>query len=274
MNSKRNTILLTITGVVLALIFLFPFYIVVVNSFKTMKGLFLDTLGLPFGKFLSLDNYPVAFERLNFLSAIKNSLFITISSTSLIILFSSMAAWMLVRTKNLISNIIFMAFAASMLIPFQSVMLPLVRLMGQLNFLNPPGLVFMYVGFGSSLSIILFHGFVKNVPLELEEAATIDGCNVFQTFGIVVLPLLKPITVTVSILNIMWIWNDFLLPQLTINKPEWATIPLKMFFFFGMYSKQWHLALAGLLISMAPVVIFYFFAQKQIVKGVMAGSIK
>ncbi|MBN2617756.1 MAG: carbohydrate ABC transporter permease [Spirochaetales bacterium] len=274
MNSKKNTIILTIVGILLAIIFLSPFYIVVVNSFKTMKGIFIDTMGLPFGKYFDFGNYPIAFERLDFLSAFKNSLIITIFSTVLIVLFASMSAWQLVRTKTWYSNLIFMLFAASMLIPFQSVMLPLVSLMGKLQFLNPAGLVFMYIGFGSSLSIILYHGFVKNVPLELEEAATIDGCNIVQTYGIVVFPLLKPITVTVSILNIMWIWNDFLLPQLTINKPEWATIPLKMFFFFGQYSKQWHLALAGLLISMLPVVVFYFFAQKQIVQGVMAGSIK
>ncbi len=274
MVTKKNTIILSIVGILLAVIFLSPFYLVLVNSFKTMKGIFIDTMGMPFGKYFDLRNYPVAFERLNFLSAFKNSLIITISSTALLIVFSSMAAWVLVRTKTWYSNFIFLTLAAAMLIPFQSVMLPLVRLMGQMNFLNPPGLVFMYLGFGSSLSIILYHGFIKSVPLELEEAAVIDGCSQFQIYYIVVLPLLKPITVTVTILNVMWIWNDFLLPQLTINKPEWATIPLKMFFFFGQYSKQWHYALAGLLISMLPVIIFYFFAQKQIVKGVMAGSIK
>lgn len=274
MTSKKNTIILSIVGILLAILFLSPFYLVVVNSFKTMKGIFIDTMALPFGKYFDLRNYGVAFERLDFLRAFKNSLVISVSSTVLLILFSSMAAWQLVRTKAWYSNVIFMAFAAAMLIPFQSVMLPLVGLMGKLNFLNPPGLVFMYVGFGSSLSIILYHGFIKSVPLELEEAAVIDGCNKFQIYYIVVLPLLKPITVTVTILNVMWIWNDFLLPQLTINKPEWATIPLKMFFFFGQYSKQWHYALAGLLISMLPIIIFYFFAQKQIVKGVMAGSIK
>lgn len=274
MKSNKNTIILTIVGVLLGIIFLSPFYLVLVNSLKTMKGIFIDTMGLPFGKYFDIGNFPVAFERLDFISAFSNSLIITISSTMLLIVFSSMAAWQLVRTKTWYSNAIFLLFAAAMLIPFQSVMLPLVSLMGKLGFLNRPGLVFMYVGFGSSLSIILYHGFIKSVPLELEEAAIIDGCNPFQVFGLIVLPLLKPITVTVSILNVMWIWNDFLLPQLTINKPEWATIPLKMFFFFGQYSKQWHYALAGLLISMLPVIIFYFFAQKQIVKGVMQGSIK
>ncbi len=132
----------------------------------------------------------------------------------------------------------------------------------------------MYLGFGSSLAIIMYHGFIKGIPVALEEAALIDGCNKFQTYWYIVLPLLKPITVTVSILNVMWIWNDFLLPQLVINRPEWHTIPLKMFFFFGQFSKKWHLALAGLTISMIPIIIFYFFAQKHIVKGIAQGSIK
>lgn len=274
MKSKRNSIILAVVGVLLAIIYLSPFFLVLVNSFKTMKGIFINTMGLPFGEYFVLSNYPVAFDRLNFLMSFKNSLIITVSSTVLIILCSGMAAWMLVRTKNWVSNVLFLAFAAAMLIPFQSVMLPLVSLMGKLNLLNPVGLVFMYLGFGSSLSIILYHGFIKSVPLELEEAGIIDGCSTRQVYFVIVFPLLKPISVTVCILNVMAIWNDFLLPQLTINRPEWQTIPLRMFLFFGQYSKQWHYALAGLLISMLPVIILYFFAQKQIVRGVMQGSIK
>ena len=132
----------------------------------------------------------------------------------------------------------------------------------------------MYLGFGSSLSIVMYHGFIKNVPLELEEAATIDGANAFQVFWRIVFPLLKSITVTIAILNLMWIWNDFLLPQLVINKPGWQTIPLKTFYFFGQYSKRWDLATAGLLLGMIPIIVFYLFAQKYIVKGVTDGAIK
>lgn len=271
---KSANIIIAFIGIVLAIIFLAPFYLVIVNSFKTMKGIFIDTMGLPFGEYFTLENYPIAFDRLNFLKAFLNSFLITVSSTVAIVTCSSMAAWALVRTKTWYSKVIFFTFAAAMLIPFQSVMLPLVRTMGKIDFLNPFGLVFMYLGFFSSLSIILYHGFIKSVPLELEEAATIDGCNRAQIFFRVVFPLLKPITVTVAILNVMAIWNDFLLPQLTINRPEWQTIPLKMFFFFGQYSKQWHFALAGLLLSMLPVIIFYIVAQKEIVRGVMQGSIK
>lgn len=258
----------------LALLFLSPFYIVISNSLKTQKGIFIDITGLPFGEYFNPTNYIEAFHKLNFMKAFTNSLLITVSSTVIIVLFASMAAWMLVRTKTKLSTFLFFMFAAAMLIPFQSVMLPLINLMGKLGFLNPGGLVFMYLGFGSSLAIILYHGFMKSIPLELEEAALLDGCNKFQTYWYVVLPLLKPITVTVSILNVMWIWNDFLLPQLVINRPEWHTIPLKMFFFFGQFNKKWHLALAGLVIGMIPIIIFYFFAQRHIVKGITQGSIK
>ena len=157
MKTGRNRIILGFIGIVLALLFLSPFYLVVVNSFKTMKGIFIDTMALPFGQYLDLKNYAIAFDRLGFLRAFKNSLTITIISTFLLVLFASMAAWVLVRTKTWYSNLIFMTFAAAMLIPFQSVMLPLVSLMGRMKFLNPPGIIFMYLGFGSSLSIILYH---------------------------------------------------------------------------------------------------------------------
>ncbi|QEK11510.1 carbohydrate ABC transporter permease [Crassaminicella thermophila] len=271
---KRNRSKLLILGIFLGLLFLSPFYIILTNSFKTQKGIFLNVMKLPFGQFFTSNNYVEAFKELDFIHSFLNSLLITVSSTIIIIIFASMAAWMLVRTKTRFSSFLFFLFAAAMLIPFQSVMLPLINIMGKLGLLNPFGLVFMYLGFGSSLSIILYHGFIKNIPKELEEAAVIDGCNKFQVFWYIIFPLLKPITVTVSILNTMWIWNDFLLPQLVINKPEWHTIPLKMFYFFGQHSKQWHLALAGLVIAMIPIIIFYFIAQKHIIKGVAQGSIK
>jgi len=273
-NSRIKKFVLPVLSSLLGILFLSPLYIVFTNSLKTQKGIFLNVMNLPFGEYFNPKNYTEAFIQLDFIRSFFNSLFITVSSTIIIIIFASMAAWMLVRTRSKLSSFLFFLFAAAMLIPFQSVMLPLVNLMGKLKLLNPYGLIFMYLGFGSSLSIILYHGFIKNIPRELEEAATIDGCNKFQTFWYIIFPLLKPITVTVSILNAMWIWNDFLLPQLVINKPEWHTIPLKMFYFFGAFSKKWHFALAGLVIAMIPIVIFYLFAQRHIVKGVTEGSIK
>jgi len=153
-------------------------------------------------------------------------------------------------------------------------MIPLVTIFGKLEMLNRGGLIFMYLGFGASLSIFLYHGALTSIPKTLDEAATIDGANRWQVFWHIIFPMLKPITVTVAILNTIWIWNDYLLPSLVINAEGMQTIPLKMFFFFGEYTKQWHLALAGLTIAIVPVIIAYFFAQKQIIKGVSDGAVK
>lgn len=256
----------------LALLFLSPFYIIIVNSFKTKRELFQSVLSLP--STFTINNYKQAFSQLDFLNSIFHSLLITIVSVLLIIVFASMAAWMLERTKSKLSNVIFMMFIASMIIPFQAVMLPLIRLSGKLHLLNMGGIMFMYLGFGASLSIFLYHGFLKSIPKELDEAATIDGCNKFQVFWYIIFPLLKPISITVAILNTVWIWNDYLLPSLVINKPDTLTIPLKTFFFFGQYTKQWNLALAALVLVIIPVIIFYFVAQKHIIKSVASGSIK
>ncbi|MBZ9634230.1 carbohydrate ABC transporter permease [Clostridium sp. FP1] len=263
---------LGVVGVALGILFLSPFYIIIINSFKTKKELFESVLSFP--KIFTFNNYKEAFDRLHYVSAITNSLIITISGVILIAIFASMAGWMLERTKSKLSNAILLLFVASMLIPFQAIMLPLIRIMGNLKLLNMGGLIFMYLGFGAALSIFLYHGFVKGIPKELDEASMLDGCNKFQTFWYIIFPLLKPITVTVSILNTVWLWNDFLLPSLVINTPETQTLPLRTFFFFGEYTKQWHLALAGLTLAIIPVVIFYFLAQKQIIKSIAAGSIK
>lgn len=269
---KVSYCIISMISIAAALIFLSPFYIIIVNAFKTKTQLFTSTLALPSS--LIVANFKNAYKELDFFNSLFHSLFITIISTIVIIIFSSMAAWMLERTKSKISNIIFMIFIASMIVPFQAVMLPLIRLMGKLHFLNVGGLIFMYLGFGASLSIFLYHGFLKSIPTELDEAAMLDGCNKFQTFWYIIFPLLKPMSVTVSVLNVVWIWNDYLLPSLVINKPTTMTIPLKTFFFFGEYTKQWNLALAGLILDIIPVIIFYFFAQKHIIKSVTAGSIK
>ncbi len=261
-------------GIPTALVFLMPIYMVVINSFKTRKGILINVLEFPKAETFTLSNYPEAFEALNFVKTLTNSMILTTVSTLLIIVFSSMAAWYLVRSRKRWASVIFMIFAASMLIPFQSVMLPLMSLVGKTGMRHPAGLVFIYLGFGSSMSIVLYHGFIKGVPVALEEAASIDGCSSFRTYWQIVFPLLKPTTVTVSILNVMWVWNDYLLPSLIINKPQWQTIPLRMFFFFGQFNKQWNLALAGLILGMVPVVVFYLFMQKHIVKSIAAGSIK
>lgn len=270
LNGKKLT--LGILGIILALIWVSPFYLMVVNSFKTKKEIFASPLAM--AKSINLNNYTEAAGDLNFLHTFMNSLIITVVSVVIIIVFSSMAAYALSRVKSKVSTVVFFIFVAAMLIPFQAVMIPMVSLFGKLGMLNRPGIVFLYLGFGSSLSIFLYHGSISGISKSLDEAAIIDGCNRFQVFWYIIFPILKPITVTVAILNTIWIWNDYLLPSLVINKPGMETIPLKMFFFFGEYTKQWHLALAGLTLAIIPVIIFYFIAQKQIIKGITAGSVK
>lgn len=271
MEKRTRNILLTVFGLALGLIWLFPFYLMTVNSFKTPRGIFTDVIGLPTEA--TFENYKNAFIELDFFNSLFNSVLITVVSILVIIFCSSMAAYVLARTKSKMSTVILMIFVAAMLIPFQSVMIPVVSLFGNAGMLNKFGLIFMYLGFGGSLSIFLFHGAMGGIPVSLDEAALIDGASKFQIFSKIIFPLLMPISVTSGILNVIWIWNDYLLPSLILGKDE-ETIPLKMFYFFGQYTKQWHLALAGLTIAIIPVIIFYFFAQKYIIEGVAEGAVK
>ncbi|MED4236831.1 carbohydrate ABC transporter permease [Priestia megaterium] len=268
-----KTFIVEILAVLFGLVFLVPFYYVLSNSLKSFAEILSNTSALP--TTIQFQNFVNAFNQMNYLKVLSNSLIITVISNAVLVIFCSMAAYMLVRTKKKISSIIFMAFVAAMVIPFQSIMIPLVKVAGNLNLLNSIwGIVIMYLGFGSGMTIFLYHGFIKGIPVELEEAAIIDGCSRLGVFWRIVFPLLKPITVTVVILNSLWIWNDFLLPSLVLQDPELRTIPLATFFFFGQYTKQWDLALAALVISIIPLLIFFFAMQKHIVKGITSGSIK
>ena len=261
----------------LLILYMTPFYLMFINSFKTRREIFADTTGLP--ATWNFKNYADAMDRMGITSAFTNSIIITVGSVIVILLFSSMAAWVLVRDKSLKSQIVFYIFTAGMIVPFQAVMIPLVQWMGKMhvgsfNMLGTHyGLIFMYLGFGASMSIFLDHGFIKGIPEEIEEAAIIDGCSKWQVYTKIVLPLLKPTTVTVAVLNSIWIWNDFLLPFLTVNG-KLNTIPLAMNNFFGAFSKQWELAMAALIMAIIPIVIFYFFVQKHIIAGIVQGSIK
>ena len=263
-----------VTGLILGCIFLFPIYILIMNSFKTTKGIFTDVLGFPAKGTFTLENYKNAFQELDYIRSFMNSLLITVVTAVLVLLISAMAAWVLVRYKTKASKIIFLIFAGSMLIPFQCVMLPLLAEMGKLNMINMPGLMLVNLGFGSSMSIILFHGFMKNVPVELEEAAAIDGASQPRIFFTIVLPLIKGIAVTVAILNVMSLWNDYLLPSLTINRSGTQTLPLRTYLFFGAYTKKWNLGSAALVMAIIPVIIFYVLCQKHIIKGVTEGAVK
>mgnify|MGYP002344950488 FL=1 len=279
-SSDKKFTPLVVVGWLLSLLVLFPLYIMVVNSFKSRQEIFTNQLSLPTS--LSFDYYAQAIAQMGFLTALGNSLLITGVSVVLIVVFSSMAAWVLERRKTKTSGFLYYMFIATMLIPFQAIMIPLIQYINKwqipsLNFalLNTRyGLIFMNIGFGMSMAIFLFHGFIKTVPYEIEEAATIDGCNKFQLFWHIVFPVLTPTTVTVAILNVLSLWNDYLLPSLTLRDLELRTIPLSTFFFFGQFNIEWNLALAGLVLTIIPVILFYLFTQKYIIKGIAAGAIK
>ena len=271
-NIKRKFHAYPFVGIVLAMLWVLPFYLIIVNSFKEKTEIFSNTLGLP--QTFTTENYPEAYRELDFTQSFFNTLLITIASVLLISVISAMAAYAIQRSESKVSKIVYYIFVAAMLVTFQSVMIPLVSIYGKLGMLNRGGLIFMHLGFNVSMGVFMFVGALKGIPKSLDEAATIDGASRWQIFFRIIYPMLKPTAVTVALLNAISIWNDYLLPSLVINKPGMQTIPIKMFYFFGAYTKQWHLALAGLLIAIVPVIIFYFFMQKHIIKGVADGAVK
>ncbi|MBP2099613.1 carbohydrate ABC transporter permease [Enterococcus rivorum] len=272
LQKQRKALLVKIAGVALTIMWLYPFYLIVINSFKTKAEIFKNTLNVP--QNFTTENYPVAFEKLDFFRSAFNSVMITAISLFVVVICTSMAAYALSRNKSKLSNSIYFVIAIGLLIPFQAIMIPLISFFGKANLLNRPGLIVMYLGLASSMAIFLYFGALRGIPQSLDEAATIDGASKFQIYWYIILPLLKPTTVTVIVLNAIWFWNDYLLPSLVINKEGMYTIPLKMFYFFGQYSKQWHLALAALFIAIIPIIILYVFLQKYIIKGISDGAVK
>jgi raffinose/stachyose/melibiose transport system permease protein len=257
----------------LLILFIMPFYLMILNSFKTTQLFTSTPFSLP--ETIDFKNYVGAFQKMNFMNAFKNGFIITTISVAVIILTSSMAAYFLVRMKWNINKIIFAIFVASMIVPFQAIMIPLVSIYGNMRLLNNRWiLIFMYAGFGQALAIFIFHGFIKNVPLEMEEAALIDGCSRIQSFFRIVLPLLKPVVTTVLILDVLWIWNDFLLPSLILISPAQRTLPLSTYMFFSSYSVEYAPLMAGIVLTILPVLVVFLFAQKRIVEGVVQGAIK
>lgn len=268
-----RTFLLELIAVVLALLFLVPFYFVVVNSFKTFGDLLANTANLP--KSLSLDNYTRVWDIIQFPKVFLNSLIITVFSNVGLVVISGMAAYRLVRVPSRFNRFVFVCFVAAMVIPFQSIMIPLVKVASNVGLMGSiPGLIICYFGFGVSLNLFLYHGFIKSIPREIEESAVVDGSSAYGVFWRIVFPLLKPMTVTIVLLNSLWIWNDFLLPLLILNNPNIRTIPLATYSFFGQYTKQWDLALAALVLGVLPIVIFFLAMQRHIIEGITAGSVK
>jgi raffinose/stachyose/melibiose transport system permease protein len=255
------------------ILFVFPFVLLILNSFKANQAITSDPLGLPVS--FQLENYANAFDKMGYLSAFSNSLLITVAGVLLIALFSAMTAHYFVRHHSKLNQYLFFLMVAAMIIPFQAIMIPLVKIYGSLGLLdNKWSLIYMYIGFGSPLAVFIYHGFVKSIPLELEEAALMDGCGRVQTFFRIVLPVLLPTTVTISVLNVLWIWNDFLLPSLVLTSSEQRTLPVSTFYFYGTYTVDYGPLMAGLVLTLLPVLIVYLFAQKYIIQGVMQGAIK
>jgi raffinose/stachyose/melibiose transport system permease protein len=284
-RQKTSLIILEIFAVLLLIVIFFPFFLVIVNAAKSVSDIITNPIGLEgatFGKFFSNIKEILQSTDVKYLNSFLNSTIITTFSLLAIGVFSGMAAWVLVRTKTKYSSLIFLLFISGMVIPFQIVMLPLVRFLESITaFTGIPlrdtywGVVLVYIGFGSPLSIFMFHGFIKSVPIDIEEAAIIDGCTKPQVFFHVILPILKPIFVTLLVLNGMWIWNDYLLPLLVITKNgEVRTLPLAVANLAGSYVKQWDLILTSVLLTAIPVVILFLFAQKHIITGMTSGAIK
>jgi raffinose/stachyose/melibiose transport system permease protein len=261
---------LEIATALFALLFISPTLLILVNSFKSDAEITLNPLSPPTS--LSLANYAAAWQETNFPVVFANTLLITVFSTMGIILVSSMAAYILARTKTKLSWFFYLAFTFSLVVPFQTFMIPLVQTAKELNLQNVWGIIPIYIGLGCPLAVFMYHGFVKNVPLEIEESAAIDGATVPRIFFQLVFPLLTPVTATIAILDALWIWNDFLLPLIIL--PKQSTLQLAQFGFFSLYRRQYSLAMASLVLSAAPIVLFYLAMQKYIVKGLAAGAVK
>jgi len=277
-KKKRNHMLIMAALNVIFIAYMFPFVMVVINSLKQKR----DIIKSPFSwlftiKGLSFDNFVKAFNQMDFLNAFKNSMIVTVSATALVTVLAAMLAYYIVRHKNWISNMMFALMVASMIIPFQAIMIPLVSIYGgTLNILNHRiTLIFMHTGFSMAMSVFMFHGFINgNIPIALEEAAYIDGCTHSQTFFKIVFPLLKPIISTMVILNALAFWNDFLLPSLVLTDKKLLTLPLSTYSFYGTYSADYGTIMAGLLLCVIPILILYVALQKQIINGVVSGAVK
>ncbi|WP_373757998.1 carbohydrate ABC transporter permease [Jeotgalibaca porci] len=259
----------------LAVIFLAPILLIFINSFKGKLYISEDLFSLPNSTtFVGLDNYIRGIETVNFWHAFGYSVLITVLSVGTIVLLTAMTAWFIVRVKNKFTSALYYLFVFSMIVPFQMVMFTLTWFANQMHLDNPLGIVFVYLGFGSRLSVFVFTGFIKSVPKEIEEAAIIDGCGPIRTFFLVVLPILKPTVITVSILNAMWIWNDYLLPYLLLGT-EYKTIPIAIQYLQGSYGNTDYGALMALLVlAIIPVIVFYLSSQKHIIKSITAGAVK
>ena len=277
-REDRRKMALTVVFTVICVIYVLPILIVLINSFKTNAAVNTETFALPNSDtFMGLQNYVkgMTFGSYPFIKAVFFSLFITVVSSGLILLCTSMAAWYVARVGSLFSKIVYYLCVFSMVVPFQMVMFTLSRTANKLHLDTPWTIPVVYLGFGAGLAVFMFAGFVKSIPLEIEEAAAIDGCGPLRTFFLVVLPMMKPTFISVGVLEIMWVWNDFLLPFLVLDINDYRTIPIVVQYLKGSYGQvDMGATMALILLSIIPVIVFYLLCQKHIIKGVAAGAVK
>ncbi len=267
---------LTLFFSILSIIYVMPIIIVIFNSFK--KKIFISNrpFQLPDAKsFVGLENYINGIEKIQFPKAFGYSLFITVGAVFVIVLCTSMCAWYITRVQNSITTGMYYLFAFSMIVPFQMVMYTLSKIADMLKLNNPLGIIIVYLGFGAGLAVFMFCGFVKSIPLEMEEAAMIDGCNPMQTYFKIVFPVMKPTAISVAILEAMWVWNDYLLPYLVLDIKKYKTIPIAIQYLKGGYGAiDMGAMMAMIVLAIIPIVIFYIACQKYIIEGVIAGAVK
>lgn len=274
MQSKIGKIALEIVLVLCSLLFLYPLFLAINNSFKSFGEVMRDVIALP--EKLMFENYSYVWKFIDYPKLFMNNLVITVLGLAGIILVSSIAAYKLARTKSRMSILIYMLCIMPMLIPFQSIMLSVVQLSNTLHLSQSTvGLGLLYWGFGAPLAVFIYHGFVKGIPREIDESATIDGASGFRLYFSVIFPLLKSVTTTIVIIDVMWIWNDFLLPLLMVNSsPSTKTLTLAAYTFVGQYTSDWQYAMTAMVMAVLPSIIVFMFLQKYIVKGVVAGAVK
>ena len=268
--------LLTVIFSVICLLYVYPIVLIIINSVKKKAYITRKPFEIPTGKmFVGWENYINGLQKTGFVDAFFTSLFITVCSVAVIILCCSMTAWYIMRVKNRFTKMFYYLCLFSMIVPFQMVMYTLSKTANVLKLGNPVGIIIVYLGFGAGLSVFMFTGFVKSIPLEIEEAAMIDGCNPLQTFFRVVMPIMKPTCITVTILQAMWIWNDYLLPSLVLDQRYYKTIPMAIQYLKGGYGSVDMGAMMGVLVlAIIPIIIFYAACQKYIIEGVVAGAVK
>ena len=274
-RSKHGGVL-TVFFSLLTVFYLYPIFLVLINSFKKKGFITKNAFALPDERsFTGLSNFIRGIEKTNFFQAFGYSVLITVGSVAVIILCTSMCAWYITRVHNKVNATIYMLCLFSMIVPFQMVMFTLSKLANMMHLSNPVGIILVYLGFGAGLAVFMFCGFVKSIPIEIEEAAMIDGCTPIQTVFQVVFPIMKPTAITVAILQAMWIWNDYLLPYLVLDIKKYKTIPIVIQYLKGGYGAvDWGTMMAMLVLAIVPIVVFYVACQKYIIEGVVAGAVK